>query len=346
MVQRRALINAVGVAIGVAGLAFVGVRIYGDWDELTATLDSAQPAWLATAVLAGVVSMTIIGLNWLALIRRRGHDALFRRGMSWFFTGQLGKYVPGGIWPVVGQAELASRCGVDRRNSYLATASSMAFTLLGAVTVAAVCGMASPYDRRFTAFLLTLGVAVGVAALAIPQVRTVVARAATAVTRGRAELPEAPVVVLFTLRHVPVWVMFGAMNVCVLIALGGGRDPGLSGGLVVDMLFASALSWIVGFVVVGVPGGIGVRESVFVALMTGPLGTTLALSVAVAGRLVTIAVDLLGALIAGAIARFSPPPSTVSVRSPIDVTTDEADHPDPVLQRGSDPAPDGGRSPA
>jgi hypothetical protein len=114
-------------------------------------------------------------------------------------------------------------------------------------------------------------------------------------------------------------------------------------GLLVDLIFAASLSWIVGFVVIGVPGGIGVRESVFVALMTAPIGATLALSVAVAARLVTIAVDLLGALAAAALARFSRAPSTGSVRSPVDVATDEADHPDPVLQRGSDAAADGGR---
>ena len=113
---------------------------------------------------------------------------------------------------------------------------------------------------------------------------------------------------VFTLRHVPVWLMFGVMNVCVFVALGD-ANPG-DAGLAVDLVFASALSWIVGFVVVGVPGGIGVRESVFVALMTGPLGATLALSVAVAGRLVTIAVDLLG----GARWPRSPPGSDRSAR--------------------------------
>ena len=123
------LANIVGLAIGIAGLAFVGVRIARDWDQITETLRSAQPAWLVAAVVAGLVSMAIIGVNWLALIRRRGHAHLAVRGLSWFFTGQLGKYVPGGIWPVVGQAELAGRGGADRRSAYLATASSMTFTL-------------------------------------------------------------------------------------------------------------------------------------------------------------------------------------------------------------------------
>jgi len=342
-IAHRSLAHLAGVAIGVAGLAFVGIQIYRDWDQITETLESAEPAWLAAAVAAGLLSMALIGINWLALIRRRGHAAPRARGMSWFFTGQLGKYVPGGIWPVVGQAELAGRGGADRRDSYLATVSSMAFTLLGAIAVAAVSGLASPYDRRFTAALLAVGIVVVLASLVSARLRALLGRLLASVSRGRLELPEPSVVVVFTLRHVPVWLMFGAMNICVFVALGGELGPGLA----VDLVFASALSWIVGFVVIGVPGGIGVRESVFVALMTGPIGATLALAVAVAGRIVTIAVDLLGALVATLIARLSTAPTPAgSVRSAPDVSTDEADHSDPVLQRGSDVAPDGGRPPA
>ena len=339
MTSRRSFANLVGLTIGVAGLVFVGVRIARDWDQLTATLESAQLPWLVAAVAAGLTSMTLIGVNWLALIRRRGHAAPLGLGLSWFFTGQLGKYVPGGVWPVVGQAELAGRGGADRRSAYLATASSMTFTLLGAVTVAVVSGLLSPNDRALTAFLLGLGMLVVLGSLASPSLRSKLGRLASSATRGRAELPAASVVARYTLRHVPVWLMFGIMNVCVLLGLGGDLGP----GLFVDMLYASSLSWIVGFVVVGVPGGIGVRESVFVGLMTGPLGATLALSVAVAGRLVTVAVDLLGALGAAVIARSRRSRAPSSVRSLVDVPTAEADHPDPVLQRGGDTAADGGR---
>ncbi|MET0580123.1 MAG: YbhN family protein [Ilumatobacteraceae bacterium] len=334
---RRSLAGIVGLAVGVAGLAFVGIRIARDWDQIVETMRSANPAWLLAAVVAGLVSMTLIAVNWLSLIERRGHVTTLTSGLSWFFVGQLGKYVPGGIWPVVGQAELASRAGPDRRSTYLATASSMTTTLLGAVTVAVVSGLASPYDRWVTAALIGLGLAVGFGALGLPQARTGLGRLASAILRRPVELPDARIVAVYTLRHVPVWVMYGAMNICVFVALGGSVDTGLA----VDLLFASTLSWIVGFVVIGVPGGLGVRETVFVGLMTGPIGATLALSVAVTSRLVTVVVDLTGAIAAATLSRCSRSTAPTSVRSPFDVTTDEAGDPDSLLQRGSDIAADG-----
>ena len=233
-VTRRSLAGIVGLAVGIAGLAFVGIRIARDWDQIVETMRSANPAWLFAAVVAGLVSMTLIAVNWLSLIERRGHATSLSAGLSWFFVGQLGKYVPGGIWPVVGQAELASRAGPDRRSTYLATASSMTTMLLGAVTVAAVSGLASPYDRWVTAALIGLGLAVGFGSLGAAAG----ARPASVAWRrrsagGRSSSLTSRVVAVYTLRHVPVWVMYGAMNICVVIALGGidRRRPGRRSGV-------------------------------------------------------------------------------------------------------------------
>jgi uncharacterized membrane protein YbhN (UPF0104 family) len=57
---------------------------------------------------------------------------------------------------------------------------------------------------------------------------------------------------------------------------------------------AAILSWIVGFVSVPVPGGIGVREAAFVAVV-GTIPTGVRATVAVAARLCFILVDTGGA---------------------------------------------------
>jgi hypothetical protein len=69
------------------------------------------------------------------------------------------------------------------------------------------------------------------------------------------------------------------------------------------MLFVTSTSWLVGFVVVGVPGGIGVREAVFTSLASPIIGTPLAVSLALLSRVVFIAVDLVGALVSTLVAR-------------------------------------------
>jgi uncharacterized membrane protein YbhN (UPF0104 family) len=70
-------------------------------------------------------------------------------------------------------------------------------------------------------------------------------------------------------------------------------DPGAPDAL--NIVFATVLSWVVGFLVVPAPGGIGVREAVFVAAATSLSSPGVAAAVAVVARVVFIMVDLLGA---------------------------------------------------
>jgi hypothetical protein len=74
---------------------------------------------------------------------------------------------------------------------------------------------------------------------------------------------------------------------------------------IADMLFITSTSWLAGFVVVGVPGGIGVREAVFTSLAGGIIGTPLAVSLALMSRVVFITVDLTGALVSSVISRMN-----------------------------------------
>jgi glycosyltransferase 2 family protein len=263
-----------------------------DWDDLSAAIASASPSWVAVALLFGVAAMSTIGWNWLVLLRPERTRTVLRPGATWFFVGQLGKYVPGGIWPIVGQAELATRGGSTRSSAYSATALSMVATLLGAATFAVGAGLVSPFEHRWIAagvgvVLLSTFIVLGAA-----SVRRRTHDLVEMVTRRRFELPEVRMLGIQLARHVPTWLCFSAVNVCVHRSLGGSLEV----GLVAELALATCVSWIAGFVVIGVPGGIGVREAVFVSLMTGPVGASSALSIAVVGRVVSIASDVVGAV--------------------------------------------------
>jgi uncharacterized membrane protein YbhN (UPF0104 family) len=56
---------------------------------------------------------------------------------------------------------------------------------------------------------------------------------------------------------------------------------------------AAVVSWVVGFVAVPVPGGVGVREAAFLALAGLPAG--IGATVALVARLMFMGIDALGA---------------------------------------------------
>ena len=165
---RSRLLNLVGIAIGAAGIAFVTRRIIQDRSEIADALSAAEVGWLAVGFVSGLIAMTLIGVNWLLILRRAGAAAPWRRGLYWFFVGQLGKYVPGGIWPIVGQAELAHRDATPRSAAYFSTAMSMVATFLGAATVAAATGLISPAHGRWLPAVIAMTLAVSFVVLATP----------------------------------------------------------------------------------------------------------------------------------------------------------------------------------
>ena len=72
---------------------------------------------------------------------------------------------------------------------------------------------------------------------------------------------------------------------------------------ILHMFFVSSLSWLIGFLVIGAPGGLGVREAIFTGLLSTSVGTSTALSLAIASRMIFVTVDFLGALVFNVIAR-------------------------------------------
>ena len=94
--------------------------------------------------------------------------------------------------------------------------------------------------------------------------------------------------------YAPAWGAIGTATWCLAHAL----DPHAAFG---QVFVAAVLSWIVGFVLVPVPGGIGVREAAFTA--TAGLATGIGATVAVAARVAFMLVDLIGAVLAPALLR-------------------------------------------
>src|SRR5690606_37313381 len=122
--QVAALSSAIGIVIAVAGLGFVTRTLIREWDDTRELLEAAERGWLAVAVPVCLVGMTSVGLPWRAIIEALGERHGFVATLRWYFPGQLGKYVPGGIWPVVGRGELAVRGGVSRVVAYTSVALS------------------------------------------------------------------------------------------------------------------------------------------------------------------------------------------------------------------------------
>ena len=289
--------SLLGIMIGIGGVAFVVKTLVSKWSEVTDAFSQVNAINLVLSLLLGLAAMTSIGWIWVTMIVDRSHNVRHRNAMSWYFTGQLGKYVPGGIWPIVGRAELAVRSGIPRLDAYATTGLSLVTTYAAAVVTIGI-GAAATTGHRLIAILIAIGLIAAYAAFSQPSLRSVIIRVASRISSSSSSLTDPKRIARLTVLHVPAWILMSLSTSVTATAFGANIG-------IADMVFITTTSWLAGFVVVGVPGGIGVREAVFTSLAGGIIGTPMAVSLALMSRVVFIAVDLSGALISNVISRLN-----------------------------------------
>ncbi|MEP6981806.1 MAG: lysylphosphatidylglycerol synthase domain-containing protein, partial [Nakamurella sp.] len=133
-IRRRWLTVGIQVTAGViatAALVLCVRTLATGWDSIRASLRHADLGAVAAALVCAVTAMLFMAVLWQQCLRTFGARYPLRRVMTWFFAGELGKYLPGGIWPVVGRAEFGRRQGLDRSVGYGTTMLSLGLMCIG-----------------------------------------------------------------------------------------------------------------------------------------------------------------------------------------------------------------------
>jgi glycosyltransferase 2 family protein len=284
-----ALSALVGAVIGLTCIVFVAERMSSQWSEVRDEVANASPWWVVAAVLAAGAAMGWIAACWQRAMGLLGPPPDRRRTVAWYFAGEIGKYVPGGIWPVVGRGELARRGGVPRGRAYPSVGLSLAALYLAALGLACALVPLDLVEQSESpgALALLVLLPVGLAALH-PRVLTW-ARDQVVRLTGRGtdlKIPPWGRTIALVASYLPAWLLIWAATWCTARAL-------LPHPSLLRIGVATMLSWVAGFVAVPVPAGAGVREAVFVAASGLPVG--IGATIAVGSRLAFLVADVAGA---------------------------------------------------
>jgi glycosyltransferase 2 family protein len=244
--------------------------------------------------------MTSIGWGWRHVLRTFGAEPPLGKVVAWYYVGELGKYLPGGVWPVLGRGELARRGAVPRSRAYASVALSLGMLYLAGMFVAAAfLPFALSGGTGLSAWMLALlALPVGVVLLHHEVLERLIAVVARITGRNiNVLVPRWRDSLVLVARYIPTWLFIGTATYAVARAL----TPDVS---YPRLMFATVLSWVVGFLAVPVPSGAGIRETVLYA--SSGLPESLAITTAVGARLAFVLVDLLGAAICAPFVRHQP----------------------------------------
>jgi uncharacterized membrane protein YbhN (UPF0104 family) len=286
---RRALTIASQVVLFAAIAFFV-------WRSLSAGLSTSGflhlrfslpyllASWLA---LAGYYALYTGGMH--LVLRLLGAPSTIARVFKLNFATNLGKYLPGGIWPVLGRLSLGPRLGLSRRHVAPGMVLEAGLSIAGGLLVffaslgfgGALPGSTQPWHWAALAALVVF-------ALLPPVFRRVLA---FGFRLAKVDAPVPHLSLAATLGMVAYyavsWMVAGAAFQLYTLALVDGAP--------IDVLrYAGvwAVAAIGGLVVLFAPGGLGVREAVLTLLLTPLVGAASAAVVAFSARVWSTILEL------------------------------------------------------
>ena len=286
---RRSAVSVVFLVLAVAAFAWA---LAGQWSEVVDRLADQHPAVLLGSLALALVGVYLSFLLWRGTLTTLGSTLPLRPASRLFFVTQLGKYLPGAVWPVLAQMRIGRELGVPRQRMGLAFLLTLGVTTLVGVLlgVAALPALLRAEGRVVLLGLLAVPLLL---LLLVPRVlNTLLERGLRLL--GRRSL-DAPLSGRDVSRGVGVAVLFWLLysGHVWLLAVGLGADP-LETFPVALGGFAIAFS--LGPLLVVLPAGAGVREAVLIVLLSGVLSTPDATAVALTSRAVLILTDGLLAL--------------------------------------------------
>jgi len=274
----------------------VALVLWRNWGTVAPQISAVSwPAWLGAAT-AALASPLMAMLGWRRVLADLGSPLTRANAASVFMVGQLGKYVPGSIWAVLVQTEIARRLGVPRQRTAVVGLITIAMALLTGVGlgVPAVPALADLGERTT---LSLLGVsAVGLLVVLYPPVlNRLIDTGLRIIRRGPLAHPlSGAAIIQMAFWLVLSWVMTGiAMWLLARELVEPGGDTAYL-GLVCVTGFALASS--LGMLSIIIPAGAGVREAFLVVLLVGMLTAPAAAAVAILVRFLTVVVDVVWAL--------------------------------------------------
>lgn len=248
---------AVRRVLQAALLGFVAWYVARHWNEYEHAFAAAHPDWLAIWCSCALVLLSYLVLiqTWRQTVQAWGERLSFDDASRIWFISNLGKYVPGRVWAIAAMGTLAQEAGVS---PVAAIGSSLVVQLVNVVTGFGVFFVAGAHVIQLpggtTAALIALVTLLVLTPWLVPLAVQLLNRISK---RQFAEPRLPPSAIWWAAAGTSVaWVLYGVAFRWFAIGISGGATAGTMG----DWVAIFVGSYLLGFVTLVSPGGLGVRE--------------------------------------------------------------------------------------
>ena len=262
--------------------------VHANWYEIQDILANYSVGQLLGSLSLAIFGTIFMQKAWFHLLQTLGVCPDSRQAAGVFYVTQLGKYIPGSIWPMLAQMKFGRRWGASKSVMLFAHLLLLLFIVVTGIFVGAI-SLTFVGTQAISEYWWVFGVPVAIGVLLHPRVlsncfRWLHRKAGLEIDRQQFEWWNhlKPVCWLLT-----AWIVFGIHIVLLIYPF-----VPLSPSVFIAAIGGFSLAWAVGIVFVAAPAGAGVREAVLVLAISPFIGVVIALTVALASRLLVIFADI------------------------------------------------------
>lgn len=306
MTFKKTIAVILKIALTLVVVYFVYRQVGNNWGEIQDYNWQIDYWMLLLSVLAGLGTFVVMASNWQRLIRGFGHKVSLTKSFRIFYLSDLGRYIPGKIWPLLGILYLTKKEGIPPEQATASFVLVQMFAIPASLFVFVVALQLEPgllvdqvavLGATSTYLLTAVWIALSATLVLWPQR---LLKLGNAVLR-RFSRPEVQfeldkkVALRLFVGYAVGWFCYGiAFYLFVRSVM---PEAGLS--LVAAAGIFNA-AYQIGYLTLFAPGGLGPREMVMGFMLTPFLGP-IALLLPILARLWAILIEVTAALIALAI---------------------------------------------
>lgn len=288
MKRLKRIVGPLSLVVTLLALSFAAYRLWtmggSIWDALSS--ERALAAMLGGGVAYAFIALLLV-VAWRLLLVSFGETPSLSSCIAIYGRTQIAKYLPGNFLHLPGRHMMGAALGIGHR----ALVASAVYEIVGLIAASVAVSLALLTGEQLAPGGATPVQLVVLLALLLGAPVILQLLATWTGLAPRLGLPDrsARETARLWLPAVALYVAFFLLTGLLLWAVGFSVLAPVD---MKTMVAAYAIAWLAGFVVPGAPAGLGVREATMIVLLSGVCPEAVAVSIAVAGRLVVTLGDV------------------------------------------------------
>ena len=290
--QKYKLIKSIIITVIVIIILFFLARtLYFSWSEIAAAKIKPDMLFLFISIVFLISSFLLgIGYSWFLTLRLFNKKITFWQAMRTSAFAQFGKYIPGKLWVYGGRIYLAKKYGVNETESFTALLIETIASTFSAVVVFVVSLIS--YENIFLPFNVHLVFVVIPLSFIFmhPKVLifilTVLSKLLKMMRLQKGDITHPRLKFLQLVNIYSFYFLSWLVHTIGFYFITSAIYP-IPFSKALGVMGCYAISWTIGFLVVLIPGGFGVREGLLTLLLQNFIPLPFATMMAFVGRLWT-----------------------------------------------------------